>query len=141
MLLALWFDFPPASWVPAPPSTPHISIDGGSSGHPTEYPQVEQWPKGAMFEYLDARAEYLKRITGSPVTDDDLRQRPLEVQNNLQGEVPKVARPSPFVPTRQTILANVRLDGAHKAVSHLQARVAKLERQMEDEAIELLLLH
>jgi hypothetical protein len=138
MLLALWFDFPPASWVPAPPPTPHISIDGGSSGKPLEYPQIEQWPRGAMFEYFDARQAYLKRISFQPVTDEDLKQRPLETAS-LSFENKPAKHAQLAIPTRQTVLTNVRIAGAQNALAKLHLKVAKFEQQMEDEAVELLL--
>lgn len=156
MLLALWAAFPLTSWlgITPPPPINVILPDGGSSGHPREYKQVHEWPTGSMYEYLEAREEYLRgrnrkktkkrnwQIPTPEVRSPTTPEAPVEVQSNEpQTVVARYPDKIPVISTQKMLAGHLtKIDNAQRALSRLQAQVEKAEQQMDDEAIELLLL-
>lgn len=132
MLLALWFDFPPASWVTGPTPTPpvnNILPDGGSSGRPMDYWQT-QWPR-THEDYFDAREEHLRRINQPP---ESKPVQEIEVFKNLEQPIIFNIRPTKMV------VGHLDVVSAQQKVLRLQQRWMQLQQQQEDEDIEILLL-
>lgn len=156
MLLALWAAFPLTSWlgITPPPPINVILPDGGSSGHPREYKQVHEWPTGSMYEYLEAREEYLRgrnrkktKKRSWQIPTPGVESKPYqEIEDAPQANEPQTVvarRPEkiPVISTQKMLAGHLaKIDNAQRALSRLQAQVEKTEQQMDDEAIELLLL-
>lgn len=157
MLLALWAGFPLTSWtgVVITPQANVILPDGGAKkGHRKTYTQVHEWPTGSMHEYLDAREAYLlgrnlkrtkKRSWQIPTPGvepkpyQEIEDAPQA--NESQTVVARHPEKIPVISTQKMLAGHLaKIDNAQRALSRLQAQVEKTEQQMDDEAIELLLL-
>lgn len=130
MLLALWFDFPPASWIAGPTPPPVITQlpDGGSSGRPMDYWQT-QWPR-TREDYFDAREEHLRRLNqppeSKPVQETEAFKKPEQTTISVK-------------PTKW-YSGHLDVVSAQQKVLRLQQRWMQLQQQQEDEDIEILLL-
>ena len=152
MLLALWAAFPLTSWTNVTPPPPnHILPDGGSSGHPMDYWQVHEYPMGSLYEYLEAREEHLKRRNRKkkkvrawelPYEEPVVQSAPYkEVVEEPKPVVARLPEKIPAIPTTKMFAMHLqKIEDAQQAMQKLEARVAQHEQQMDDEALELLLL-
>lgn len=134
MLLALWFDFPPASWTgagPTPTPTPAELPDGGARGRDAiqKFARYER----ATEDYWEERERFLSRhkpiVEVFPSEEPNIRKvvdrhnRALEIASRVQ-------------------LTNARLLDVGKMLRDLESQfVAQMQEQRdEDELLEIILL-
>ncbi len=136
MLLALWFDFPPASWIPGvtpPPQLPDGGAKGAGHGKKDvdDYAQYPAIPDRADESYWREREIFMRR---------HLPIRPsAAVQNNPEGQKlvrqhNRIVALAPRLPSKENLLR------MSKKLDDLTLQINRIESDSDEEDILALLL-